>query len=94
MIELLVSSFDKNFKFRMGVGMDGGAWWWRRSLRVWEEELLVECQLLLCDVTLQVHCSDRWVWSPDPSARYTVRGAYTLPTSDVPSLDAVVPDAI
>lgn len=39
------------------VGEGWGAWRWWRSLRVWEEELLVECQVLLCDLSLQNDCS-------------------------------------
>jgi len=77
----------------MGWEEGGGVWWQRICLRAWEEELLGECQLLLRDVVLQVRCSDRWIWLLDP-AGYTVRGAYTLLSSDGPSLDAVAPEAI
>jgi hypothetical protein len=34
---------------------------------------------------LYPNVSDRWVWLPDPSGGYTVRGAYNLLTSQEPS---------
>ena len=36
---------------------------------------------LLLTVTLQVSSSDRWIWLPDQSGGYTVRGVYDLLTS-------------
>ncbi|XP_024636621.2 uncharacterized protein [Medicago truncatula] len=62
----------------------GEVWRWRRSLWQWEEELLDECRALLLDVSLNPIVSDSWVWLPDPSGGYTVRGAYSLLISQVP----------
>ena len=45
--------------------------------------MLAECRTLLLDVSLNPNVSDRWVWLPDPSGGYTVRGAYSLLTSQV-----------
>jgi len=56
----------------------GDLWRWRRRLWQWEEEMLAECRALLLDVSLFPNVSDRWVWIPDPSGGYTVRGAYDL----------------
>jgi hypothetical protein len=39
---------------------------------VWEEELVVECRLLLLYVVLQVDVDDAWVWMPDPMVGYSV----------------------
>ncbi|GAU41930.1 hypothetical protein TSUD_139160 [Trifolium subterraneum] len=49
-----------------------GAWEWRRQLRVWEEEVMRECQSLLLNFSLQARSSDRWQWQPDPDIGYTV----------------------
>jgi len=42
------------------------------------------------------HCLDCWVWLPDPSTGYTMRGAYTLLTGDMynTSQEVVAPDVI
>ncbi|MCH80187.1 hypothetical protein A2U01_0000951 [Trifolium medium] len=37
-----------------GIPLYGEAWEWRRQLRVWEEELLGECQSLLLNISLQL----------------------------------------
>ncbi|CAJ2641323.1 unnamed protein product [Trifolium pratense] len=66
--------------FALGWGADGEAWVWQRRLRAWEEELLRECQLLLLDISLQDQTLDRWQWSPDPDAGYTVAGGYQILT--------------
>lgn len=50
---------------RLGWGKVGDAWRWRRSLRTWGEDLLVECQFLLHDVPLQDHSIDQWFWYRD-----------------------------
>jgi hypothetical protein len=47
--------------------------------------MLAECTDLLLDVSLYPNVLDRWVWLPDPSKGYTVRGAYDLLTSQAPS---------
>ncbi|GAU31822.1 hypothetical protein TSUD_58230 [Trifolium subterraneum] len=47
--------------------------------------MLREWQSLLLTLTLQVQSSDWWQWQPDPDEGYTVRGAYQLLTSQVPS---------
>jgi hypothetical protein len=66
------------------VGTDREAWEWRRQLRVWEEEeMLEECQSLLINLSLQAQSSDRWQWQPDPDKSYIVRGAYQLLISHV-----------
>jgi len=58
---------------------------------VWEEELLAECRALLLDVSLHFNVLDRWVWHPDPSGGYSVRGAYDLlTTQDTPIADSAV----
>ncbi|GAU50553.1 hypothetical protein TSUD_281270 [Trifolium subterraneum] len=69
--------------FSLGWGSDGEAWQWRRQLRVWEEDLLRECQSLLLTISLQAQFFDRWQWQPDPDKGYTVRGAYQLLTPQV-----------
>ncbi|GAU20289.1 hypothetical protein TSUD_337700 [Trifolium subterraneum] len=38
----------------LGWGADGEAWVWRMQLRVWEEEILGECQSLLLNLSLQI----------------------------------------
>ncbi|MCI57644.1 hypothetical protein A2U01_0078895, partial [Trifolium medium] len=50
----------------LGWGAGGEAWVWRHQLRVWEEEMLGECQTLLLNLSLQTQSSDRWQWQPDP----------------------------
>ncbi|GAU16975.1 hypothetical protein TSUD_37330 [Trifolium subterraneum] len=45
---------------------------WRRPLWAWEEEMLMECQALLLNLSLQALSSDRWQWQPDPVGGYTV----------------------
>ena len=54
---------------------------WRCRLWQWEEVLLGECKTLLLDVFLSPNVTDRWVWIPDPTVGYTVRGANDLLTS-------------
>ncbi|GAU43501.1 hypothetical protein TSUD_92120 [Trifolium subterraneum] len=65
----------------LGWGGGGEAWLWRRQLWAWEEEMVEECRALLADVVLQDNATDYWVWRPDPSGGYSVRGAYDLLTS-------------
>ncbi|GAU38426.1 hypothetical protein TSUD_396060 [Trifolium subterraneum] len=76
--------------FQSGCGGGGKkAWVWRRLMRAWEEEMLVECQTLLLTISLQAHSLDRWIWKPDLDRSYTVRGAYQLLTDQgVVPLDA------
>jgi len=58
-------------------------------LWAWEEEL-EECRTLLLDVSLYANVSDRWVWLPDPSEGYSIRGSYhLLTTKDIPHADPV-----
>ncbi|MCI36476.1 hypothetical protein A2U01_0057699, partial [Trifolium medium] len=57
----------------LGWGAGGEAWVWRRQLRVWEEEMLGECQSLLPNLSLQAQSSDGWQWQPDPDKGYSVR---------------------
>ena len=66
--------------FVHGWGEDGDAWQWRRGLRVWEEELLAECRVLLANVSLQPLSFDVWQWLPDPLEGYSVRAVYSMLT--------------
>ena len=59
-------------------------WKWMRRLWLWENDLLEECKALLLDVSLFPNVLNKWVWLPDPSGGYTVRGAYDLLTSQEP----------
>ena len=56
--------------------------------------MLAECRALLLDVSLNSNVSDSWVWLPDPSHGYTVRGAYSLLTSQVPRVDDTALDLV
>jgi len=64
--------------FVLGWEEGGEAWKWMRRLWAWEEELLVECRLLLANVNLQVNVSDKWQWHPDIAGGYSVRSGYQL----------------
>jgi hypothetical protein len=64
----------------LGWGERGGAWLWRRSLRVWEEEQLGECRHLLPDIVLQPSVVDQWLWRHDSGGGYSVWGVYSLLT--------------
>lgn len=55
---------------------EGGGVEVERSLRVWEEELVVECRLLLLYVVLHIDVDDVWIWIRDPMVGYLVREAY------------------
>jgi len=44
--------------YELGWDEEGEALKWRRSLRAWEDDLLVECRLLLLIVVLQVNVDD------------------------------------
>jgi hypothetical protein len=59
----------------------GGAWVWRRRLFAWEEECVRECSVLLHDIVLQDHLSDRWRWLLDPVNGYSVKGTYNFLTT-------------
>jgi len=59
-----------------------------------EEELLVECQLLLCDVSLQDDFSYHWIWSLDRAAGYIVRATYNILTMVDLHHEIAVPNAI
>jgi hypothetical protein len=49
--------------------------------------MLGECIILLHSVSLQPNITDYWRWLLDPSAGYTIRGAYELLTSqDTPQV--------
>jgi hypothetical protein len=75
--------------FLLGLRRGGEAWQWRRRLWAWEEEMLEECRALLLDVSLHVNVSDQWLWIPDPTQGYSVRGAYSVLTSkDLPLVDS------
>jgi len=65
----------------LGWEVGGEAWSWRRSLRAWEEELVVECSHLVNNVVLQTIVIDKWQWEPDIAGGYTVRAAYHILTA-------------
>jgi len=44
---------------RLGWGIKGEAWRWRRRLFMWEEELVRKLSMLLQNLTLQVDRADR-----------------------------------
>ncbi|GAU10688.1 hypothetical protein TSUD_424680, partial [Trifolium subterraneum] len=71
-----------------GWGVDGEAWKWRRSLRVWEEELVRECIMRLSNVVLQDNEHDRWVWKLHSSHVYSVQSAYDYLTATDENLNA------
>lgn len=66
----------KNFGWEEG----GTAWQWCPRLRAWEEELL-ECRILLYDISLQNNSADYWQWRLDPRNIYSVRSVYQKLTS-------------
>jgi len=72
---------------RLGEG--GQVWRWRRSLFVWEEELVGELKLLLHSVALQVDKEDKWLWKLETSHVYSVRSAYKLLTVQPPAVSVV-----
>ncbi|GAU26413.1 hypothetical protein TSUD_278580 [Trifolium subterraneum] len=41
--------------FALGWGAEGEAWEWRRPLRVWEEDMLGECQSLFTNISLRLN---------------------------------------
>jgi len=56
---------------------------------VWEEELLVECRIILSNVFLQLNVTDIWQWHPDLARGYSVRSGYEILTpQDHQVLDA------
>ncbi|GAU37050.1 hypothetical protein TSUD_207560 [Trifolium subterraneum] len=67
--------------FALGWGGGGEVWVWRRQLRVWEDEMLGECQTLLSTFTLHAQYLDRWHWQLNTNKGYSVRSAYQLLTS-------------
>jgi len=62
----------------LGWSEDGEAWRWRRCLFAWEEELVVEIRNLLSNITLQDSETNTWLWRPDATVGYTVRGVYQM----------------
>jgi len=67
--------------YLLGWEEGGDAWRWRRSLRVWEKELLADCRALLHNVSLQDTTSDMWQWHLDLIGGYSVRGVYDMLTA-------------
>jgi len=67
--------------FSLDLVQGGEEWSWRRRLWAWEEDMLEECRALLFDVSLVPNVSDKWVWLPDTTEGYSVRGAYDLLTN-------------
>jgi hypothetical protein len=47
-------------------------------LLAWEKDLVVEIRNLLSNVTLQEYVEDVWMWRPNTSDGYTVRGVYQM----------------
>jgi len=43
--------------------------------------MLGECMTLLHDISLQSNIIDKWQWRLDPNGNYSVKGVYTLLTS-------------
>lgn len=43
--------------------------------------MLEKWRTLLLDVFAQTNVSDQWVWLPDPSEGYSVRGVYSMLTT-------------
>ncbi|GAU46724.1 hypothetical protein TSUD_100160 [Trifolium subterraneum] len=82
------------FKAPSGWGGGGEAWLWRRQLWAWEEEMVEECRALFSDVVLQDNVIDYWMWRPDPSGGYSVRGVYDLLTSRGDQVVATTTDLI
>jgi hypothetical protein len=70
----------------LGWEEGGEAWRWRRSLWVWEEEMLAECRNFINGLILQADIHDRWQWDPDIVGGYTVRGVYQILTTQTPPL--------
>jgi len=70
---------------RRGWGVGGGTWEWQRRLLGWEEDSVVECSSLLCNVVLQDSIVGRWRWILDPISGYTIKGTYQYLTMfDIP----------
>ena len=80
--------------FTLGWAVGGEAWRWKRRLWVWEEDMLVECRLLLDGFVLYSDISDRWQWDLDISKGYTVNGAYQILTSHVAHSSDVLGDLV
>jgi len=59
-----------------------------------EEELVVECRVLLHTMTLHVEIQDHCLWIPKPDDCYTVHNAYRLLTTTVPHHFVLVFDLI
>jgi hypothetical protein len=58
------------------------AWFWRRKLLAWEDQV-TECSQLLNYIVLQVGVVDRRVWRLNPSTDYSVSSTYQfLATND------------
>jgi len=74
---------------RLGWGVGGEAWSWRRQLFAWEEKLVGELTLLLRSVNLQVGREDRWRWDMETSHTFLVRSAYHFLTAH-PNITSVV----
>ena len=62
-----------DIKWASVADMEWLGWKEGEGYLAFEEELLVECQLLLCDVSLQDDFSYHWIWSLDRAAGYIVR---------------------
>lgn len=71
---------DKNVvisdRFRLVEGVVVGCWEWRRSLFVWEEELLADLVALLNRFILNASVEDRWTWKFAKDGVYSVRAGY------------------
>jgi hypothetical protein len=74
-----------------GNGMEGWNLRWRRSLFVWELNLLNEL-LLLINTFRPSEVVDRWVWRAEQDEIFTVKSAYNIVSSLLLPREAPVPD--
>jgi len=74
---------------QLGWGEGGQVRRWRRSLFVWEEELVGELKLLLHSEALQVDKEDMWLWKLETSHVYSVCSAYKLLIVQPPAVNVM-----
>jgi hypothetical protein len=54
------------------------SWHWRRPLLAWEEEQLIEMEEALDGTSLLEGTEDKWVWTHDAAAGFSVKSAYLI----------------
>ena len=79
---------------RLGWGVSGRVWEWRRRLLAWEEESVGECSVLLLNVVVQETLTDTWRWLLDPANGYSVRGTYHFLTTSEEVVDRSLVDDV